>query len=137
LTNPASHKCKGKFALIDGLHDGNISAPSSFVSEFATIWKIRRFVARRNYWPEIGDELCLWHTLFSLQAKFRKGKRKKLEGWAKPEQGLRNGKPVQINSNTRQVRDYPEGVAPNIENKPADAEQQRKLREAQNSRSVV
>jgi len=48
--------------------------------------------------------ICLWHTFVSaLQAKIQEGKKKELEGWAKPEQGLRNGKPVQINSNTRQV----------------------------------
>jgi len=130
LDESGKPQMQGKFALIDGLHDGNISAPSSFVSELQQFGKYAGLSPEETTGLKSGDDLSMAHFV-QLAGKIQEGKKKELEGWAKPEQGLRNGKPVQINSNTRQVRDYPEGVAPNIENKPADAEQQRKLREAQ------
>lgn len=123
-------KMTGQFALIDGLHDGNIPAPATFVSDLQKYGKFAGLSPEETAGLKSGDDLSMQHFI-KLANTIQEGKKKQLQGWEKPEIGWKDGKPLQINSVTGETRDFAPGVTPNVENKPADTDQQRLLREAQ------
>lgn len=115
-------KMEGQVALIDGLHNGSLPAPASFVSDLQKYGKYAGITGMENLKP--GDDVSMDHFI-KLASGIQEGKKKELEGWAKPELGWQTGPdgkqiPVQINSNTSEVRPFAPGVTPNVENKPVD-----------------
>ena len=117
-------RMEGKFALIDGYHDGNIKLPASFVTD------VQKYVSGTEGLKP-GEEMSSEHFK-TLRAEMLEGKKQEMAGWAKPELGWQGDTPIQINSNNPQkTRSFPTGIVPNVENKPEDTAAQKKLREAQ------
>lgn len=127
-------KMTGQFALIDGLHDGNIPAPATFISDLQKYGKFAGLSAEETAGLKAGDDLSMQHFI-KLANSIQEGKKKELMGWEKSELGWDGPDktiPVQINSaDPTQKRSFAPGVVPNAENKPADAETKRKLQESQ------
>src|SRR5712671_2697746 len=122
---------KGQFALIDGLHDGNIQAPASFVSDLQQFGKYAGLSSDEVAGLKAGDDLSMPHFI-QLANAIQEGKKKDLAGWAAPQLGWQGETPIQINStDPTKTRPFAPGVMPNVENKPADTAAQKKLRESQ------
>jgi hypothetical protein len=112
---------EGQFALINGLHDGNLNVPASFVSDVKQYAKYAGATDADTL--KEGDEVSMQHFI-KLANAVQEGKKKEQQGWEKPKDGWAgaDGKtPVQINSVTGEQRPYPTGVTPNIKNEPAES----------------
>jgi len=130
LDESGKPKMQGQFALIDGFHDGNIPTPQSFLSDLQKYGKFGGLSSDEVSGLKVGDDLSMPHFI-QLAQKVQEGKKNELAGWATAELGWQGENPVQINKNTREVRPFPTGVTPNVENKPEDTTAQKKLRESQ------
>src|SRR5882762_343964 len=106
---------KGQFALIDGLHDGNIPAPASFVSDLNKYGQYAGLSKEEVAGLNAGDDFSMQHFI-KLANAIQEGKKKELAGWEKPQIGWRGEEPVQFNGVTNEVRPFPTGRVPNVEN---------------------
>jgi hypothetical protein len=114
---------EGRFALIDGFHDGNIPAPASFVSDLNKYGQYAGLSKEEISGLNAGDDLSM-QSFIKLANSIQEGKKRELQGWATPKNGWAgaDGKmPVEINSVTGEQRPYPAGVTPNIKNEPAES----------------
>ena len=106
---------EGQFALINGLHDGNLAVPDSFVSE---LQKYAKYAGAQNEDSlKAGDEMSMQHFI-KLANAIQEGKKKEQQGWDKPKDGWTGADsktPVQINSVTGEQRPYPAGITPKCE----------------------
>ncbi len=129
-------KMEPRFALIDGFHNGNVAVPASFVAD---IQKYGKYADGGGTSGEdslkAGDEISADHFKM-LRTSILEGKKKVLEGWAKPTlswTGPDQDKPVLVNSNTGDVKAFssdPKAV-PNAANKPESAEKKNELTDSQ------
>src|SRR5205814_8777060 len=65
-------------------------------------------------------------------------KQKAQAGWEKPETVYKDGKPMKFNAAApegEQLRPYPEGAQPNVENKPAAQATETKLKKSQTDKN--
>ena len=121
---------KGQFALIDGLHEGNIPAPATFVSDLKKYGKYAGVMEGDTL--NSGDDLSMQHFI-KLANAIQEGKKKELQGWAtaKPAWGGADGKTAgELNTTTGEFRAYPAGVTPNVKNEPAESAANIKEKEA-------
>jgi len=130
LTNEdGSPKMQGQVLVMDGTHDGKISLPQAYISDLqrysGLVGNAKNFKA--------GDELTplQFARVNSLRLQ---AKQKAQVGWEKPETVYKDGKAMKFNAAApegEQLREYPEGAQPNIENKPAAQAVETKLKAGQ------
>lgn len=124
---------EGQFALIDGLHKGNIAVPESFVSDVQKYGKLAGVTGMDSLKP--GEDMSMEHFT-KLFTAIQEGKKKEMDGWAKPElawTGPNHDIPVQINPNTGESKPFSKdpSAIPNAANKPEQTDTKNALTEAQ------
>jgi hypothetical protein len=103
-------KIEHQFALIDGLHDGNLPVTADFVSDLKKYGKSVGVTGMDSL--KEGDPVSMQHFV-EMSTKIAEGKKKELAGWASASDGFGGPKgdvPGQINKATGEFRAYPEGT---------------------------
>jgi hypothetical protein len=96
-------KMEAQFAVIDGLHDGSLSAPASFVSDLQKYGKYAGITGEDNL--KAGDDISMQHFV-QLAGAITEGKKKELAGWIKPEVVVNDkGQRFERNNNTGELRE--------------------------------
>lgn len=114
-------KMQGRIAAVDATTDpsGKYVPPASFIADAKKYAAIGGAGSNLDG-LEAGQPLTM-ENFTKLHGAINAGKKAEHEGWQKPEDvfGGKDGKtPMQRNPITGEVRAYPAGVTPNIENKP-------------------
>jgi hypothetical protein len=114
-------KMEGQLALINGMQDGEFTPPESFYADAKKYGKLGG--ASDTDGLQSGQPISV-ENFGRLHGAILEGKKAEHQGWVKPEDvfGGADGKiPMQRNTSTGELRAYPAGVVPNIENKPAES----------------
>lgn len=112
LNADGSPKRVGQVAVIDGLHDGKITLPQSFVDDAKKFGVYGGATGAEGL--TAGHEIPVGQ-LMTLDAAIQEGKKKTVEGWTNAKigwTGKDNNIPVQINAMTGESRPFKGGVVP-------------------------
>ncbi len=114
-------KFEGQVIAIDGMHDGSFTPPASF---YENVKKHGKFGGMSDTDSLEAGQPMTMENFARAHTAVRDGQKQELSGWAKPEAvfGGPDGKtPMQRNSVTGELREYPKGVVPNIKNEVAES----------------
>ena len=114
-------KFEGQVIAIDGMHDGSFTPPASF---YENVKKHGKFGGMSDTDSLEAGQPMTMENFARAHTAVRDGQKQELSGWAKPEAvfGGADGKtPMQRNSVTGELREYPKGVVPNIKNEVAES----------------
>jgi hypothetical protein len=103
-------KMEGQFAVIDGLHNGSLPAPASFVSDLQKYGKYAGVTGEENLKP--GDDISMEHFV-RLTTALKEGRKAEHQGWVSAEDGFGGPDgdvPGQVNKVTGEFRPYPKGT---------------------------
>lgn len=110
-----------RMAVIDATKDGKIAVTPGMAADFKKYAEKARVSGAEQI--KAGDEYEL-SQLIPLMNKIDEQKKAELQGWAKPQLvfGGADGKtPLMYNPYNGEMREFPEGVTPNVANKPAES----------------